>query len=345
MTKHPAAARALALRGPPEARAAGTRANRHALRAPDPSLAPGCPTPFDKTTFTIPAGTRFEEHTLVAPGDIIVGDNCRLAFGLQTEGRVFVGEKAEVRGRIAAAMEVRLDHFTRVAGDVVTHDAYLGEKVRIEGAVKATNLDVGDSVVITGGYDAKGWVSLRSPIPMVMYLFIYLLQLLGQGRSEEVERILAQLEEAGNEPIVVGQGYAYLPAGSTLGLQEARIAGNLSAGPGARVLGNFDVQGWARLEKEAHLIGALRATKDIHVAEGARVEGDLEALGTLHLGPGSHVAGSIEARRVSMDPTARIEGTVQAKEGIAFVSKASEAMVQKVEDAASGRVEVQGLLH
>lgn len=306
----------------------------------------GCPLPFDKRTLTVPPGTRFEEHTIVAPGDIIVGDACKLGFGLKTEARVFLGEKVELTGDIAAGADVRADHFSLVKGNIVAgQGAYLGEKVRVEGTLRSQDLDVGDSVEITGGWEAKGWVSIRNPIPVVMYLFIYLLQLLGQGRSEEVERILQQLEQGGDEPIVVGQGYLYIPEESSLGLQEAHVKGNLSVGAGSRVLGNLDVKGWARLETKTTLVGALRAAQDIFVGGDCRIEGDLECAGVLHLGPGAHVSGSIEARKVSMAQTARIEGTVQAKEGIAFVSQASAAMADKLEDFQTGRVEVTGLLH
>jgi predicted acyltransferase (DUF342 family) len=306
----------------------------------------GCATPFDKRTFTVPSGTRFEEHTIVAPGDIILGDGCKVGFGLKTDARVFLGEKVELAGSVAAGADVRADHFAVVRGDITAgQGAYLGEKVRVTGKLRATDLDVGDSVEIVGGYEAKGWVSIRNPIPVVMYLFIYLLQLVGQGRSEEVERILQQLEQGGDEPILVGQGYLYLPAGSTLGLQEGDIKGNLTVGSEARLLGNLDVEGWARLEHGATVVGALRAGQDIHVEAGCKVEGDLACLGTLHLGPDARVSGSIEARRVSMAQTARIEGTVQARDGIAFVSQASAAMADKLDDFKAGRVEVQGLLH
>lgn len=289
---------------------------------------------------------RFEEHTIVAPGDVIVADGCRLAFGLKTQGNIFLGEKVEVAGDVEAAGDVRADHFTTLGGNVrAGAGAYLGEKVRVAGSLKAQDLDVGDSVEIAGGYEAKGFLSIRNPIPVVMYLFIYLLQLMGQGKSEEVERILKDLEDGQSGPIVVGKDYLYLPEGSKLDLQEAQVKGNLLVGAGARVLGNLAAQGWARLEKGATLIGALRATKDIHVSEGCSVEGDLECQGTLHLGAEAKVAGSIEARKVSMAQSAHIEGTVQAKEGIAFVSAASEAMVQKVEDLKTGHVEVGGLLH
>jgi predicted acyltransferase (DUF342 family) len=303
------------------------------------------PLPFDKHTLTLPAGTRFEEHTIVAPGDIIVGDGCTVAFGLRGQGRVFVGEKAQLLGGITAQGDVRVDHFTSVHGDVRTEGAaFLGEKVVVKGKLQARDLDVGDSVSIEGGFDAKGWVSIRNPVPVVMYLFIYLLQLLGQGRSEEVEKILQQLEEGDGEAIVVGQGYLYVPAGSQLGLQEGVVKGNLEVGAQCRVLANLNVRGWARLEAGSTMVGALRAAQDVHVGDGCVVEGDLECQGTLHLGADCRVAGSIEARKVSMVQSARIEGTVQARDGIAFVTPQSQAMVEKVEDFRAGRVEVQGLL-
>ena len=305
----------------------------------------GCTLPFDKHTLVIPEGTRFEEHTIVAPGDVIVADQCRLGFGVLTPARVFVGEKVEVVGNLVAHGDIRVDHFSTVKGDVRSEcAAYLGERVRVEGKLHSRDLDVGDSVTITGGWEAKGWVSIRNPVPMVVYLFIYLLQLVGQGRSEEVERILTQMEQEQDAPIVVGTGYLYIPSGSSLGLQEGEVKGNLQVGAKCRVLGNFDAEGWARLEAGATLIGALRAGSDVYIGEGCRVEGDLETRNILHLGPGASVAGSIEAKRVRMHQTARIEGTVQAKEGIDFVTDFSETLARKVEDFHAGHVEMSRLL-
>ncbi|MCA1812457.1 MAG: hypothetical protein LC624_00725, partial [Halobacteriales archaeon] len=262
--------------------------------------------PFDKRTLTFPTGTRFEEHTIVAPGDVILADGCTLGFGLSTPARALVGEKC-VLGAVRAH-EAHIDHFSVVKGDVLCDGAaFLGEKVRVEGRLKASDLDVGDSVDIVGGFEAKGWVSIRNPVPVVMYLFIYLLQLVGQGRSEEVERILHQLEEQGDQPIVVGQGYLYVPTGSSLGLQEGHVKGNLDVGADSRILANLDVTGWARFDHGARLVGALRAEQDIWVGDDCAVEGDLECAGTLHLGARSRVAGSLSARKVAMHHTARVE--------------------------------------
>ncbi len=96
--------------------------------------------------------------------------------------------------------DVRIDNFCEIhGGDVyTTADAYLGEGgVKIKGRliVNGGDLDIGgDNVQIEkGGFEAKGWISIRNPLPVLTYLVLYLVTLLGIEKEEEISEIMQKL--------------------------------------------------------------------------------------------------------------------------------------------------------
>ena len=146
---------------------------------------------FDRQTLVIPDGTIIEEDCIQSNGDVIIGDRCLVQFGIKTDGRIFIGEHVIIDGDLSATGDIRIDIFSRIRGNVHSkQNVYLGEKVTVDGKLSVTgDLDVGDSVNVKEGFEAKGWINIRSPIPMIIYIFIYLMQLLKMGHSEEIERM------------------------------------------------------------------------------------------------------------------------------------------------------------
>ncbi len=293
--------------------------------------------PFDKKSFVVPDGTRFEEHTIVAPGDFILGNHVRLQFGVTTPGRVFAGENVHVEGHVRTPKDLRLDHFCRVSGNVESGGSvYLGEKTRVEGKlVVGGDLDVGDDVAIAQGFEAKGWINIRSPVPVVVYLFLYLMELLRLGKSDEVEKILQEVEAA-QERIQVNEGFLFVPDGSTIGLTNSVVKGNLYIGRGCRVLGNYIVHGNVNIGPESKLFGAVRAAGNMRVQGRAEVQGTLESSRGITIGEEVRVLGDVRAATVDMFHSAVVDGRVVAPGGIRFSTQHSLAMQDKVERFQAG---------
>jgi predicted acyltransferase (DUF342 family) len=293
--------------------------------------------PFDKRSLVIPDGTRFEEHTLLAPGDVILGNHTKVEFGIITEKRVFGGEGAKVNGKLSCGQEVRLDNFSLVAGDVESKgNVYLGEKTRIEGKlIVGGDLDVGDDVAITKGFEAKGWINIRSPVPIVMYLFIYLLELLRMGKSEEVDKLLEELEAA-KEEIHIGDKFLFIPDRSSVGLQHSTIQGNFFIGRDCRILGNYTVKGNGVIGPGSKLYGALRAEGLIRLQAGCEVQGTIETSGKVVIGESVRVLGDVRAQEVEMFPTSVVDGRIVAPNGVKFSTVQSQAMDEKVERYTAG---------
>ncbi|MGQ0537269.1 MAG: polymer-forming cytoskeletal protein [Methanobacteriota archaeon] len=278
---------------------------------------------------------------------MIVADRSRLEYGLETKGRIFLGEGVEVAGGLSAGGDVRADLFSRIQGDVTSGgSAYLGERSRVEGSLRVEkDLDVGDDVTLEKGFEARGWINIRNPIPLVVYIFLYLLQLTGQGKGEEVEKILAKLEEDDPQAeILVGEGFLFVPQQSVLGLQESSVPGNLDVGGQCRVLGNFSAQGFVTIGEGSEFHGSVRATGDVRVGPHVVVDGDIRCGGTLRIEADARVHGAIHAGAVEMMQTATVEGTVQAARGVRFLTPEYLEMRQKLDDFKSGRLEVRELL-
>ena len=112
---------------------------------------------FDRKTLVIPEKTRFEERTITTKGDVVIGDRCLIRFGLKTDSRIFVGEHVIIDGELDANKDVRIDIFSNIGGDIKSGgNAYLGEKTKVKGKLSLKgDLDVGDSVEIEKGFEAK----------------------------------------------------------------------------------------------------------------------------------------------------------------------------------------------
>ncbi|MHB1261735.1 MAG: hypothetical protein ACYC2H_08460 [Thermoplasmatota archaeon] len=291
---------------------------------------------FDKKTFVLPEGAVFEERTLATQGDLILGDHVRCAYGLRTPGRTFLGVGVEVKGDIQSGGDLRADTSTHIEGSArVGASGFLGERCFVQGDLEVeADLDVGDDVRVGGRLQAKGWVNKRDPVPMVLYIFLYLLELMRLGHSAEVEKLLKELEEA-DADIAVGDGFLFVPDNSILEPTSLDIHGNLDAQKGVRILGNALVRGHARLGEGVRVFGAVRADGDVELRPGAEVQGDLVAGGEVIVGEGCTILGSLHGRTVVLYPGATIDGKVVAAEGVTFrteaQAKAQQTAVENVE--------------
>ncbi len=315
---------------------------------------------FSRHALVFPEGTVFEEHSIVTRGDVIVSDYCAVDFGMITDGRVFAGQKAKLKG-INARNDVRLDVGSLIEGDVFSgndvdvrldvgsliegdvfsgNDVFLGESSRITGKLSLEgDLDVGDNVKIEGGFEAKGWISIRNPIPMIVYIFIYLLQLLKAGRSEEVEEMLRELEEGGEENIPVSDVYAYIPRSSSVGIQNSATPGSLIVEKRSKILGNWQVGGIASVGHDSKFYGSIRAGNSVVVGGGAEIFGSIHTEEKVSLDENCRISGDITCKSLKMAQSATVEGTIKAPLGIQFANKKTEMMEEKVERFNDGVLE------
>ena len=280
---------------------------------------------FDRNTLVIPDNTRFEETTILTNGDVVVGDRALLRFGIETNGRIFIGEHVIIDGGLKADNDIRVDNFSKIGGDVYSGgNVYFGERCRVDGRLSLKgDLDVGDSVEIKKGFEANGWINIRSPIPITIYIFIYLIQLLKMGHSEEIDRILAEIEENDGETIPISETFLYIPNNSIIGVQKSKIDSNLRIGRKTRLLGNFEVKGNIFVDDNSEINGTLRASDKIFCGKNIVVRGNIDSKTVVNVEEKTIVEGDISGERVNLAANAVVKGKLYAKNGVSFIQKSN----------------------
>ena len=250
----------------------------------------------------IPPETRFEERNIVVSGDVVVGSGTKLGFGL-LGNKVIVGERCEINGDVIGE-EVRLDAWADVRGAVSSKgDAYIGEFASISGKLTVFgDLEIGRNVRIKEGFEAKGLITIQDPLPVIIFIFFYLLELLRLGRLEEAEKLLSEAEEL-QTPLIIPEN-----AVVTLERLEVNVDAEIM---GSRVLGNLKCKN--AVIESSEIFGSVRG-KDILV-DGSRIHGAVEG-DNVYIINGSEVFGHIRANRVYMEEKCTVEGSILGKHGV-----------------------------
>lgn len=304
---------------------------------------------FDRKTLIIPDNTKFEEKTIITMGDVVIGDRCLIQFGIKTDGRIFIGEHVIIDGGLDATDDIRVDIFSSVGGDVKSNGSvYFGEKCKVKGKLSLKgDLDVGDSVEIEEGFEAKGWINIRSPIPVVIYVFIYLMQLLKMGHSAEIDRILEEIEENDGGTIPISETFLYIPNNSIIGIQKSKVDYNLHVGKKSRLLGNFDVKGDVFIEEDTMVHGTLKSTGDIFCGKKTNIQGNIDSNGNVTVEEKTYIAGEISAEKIYLSKDASVSSMLFAKKGISFTTPSTievEEKLKRFEKNVDVIDEVEGML-
>jgi len=287
---------------------------------------------FDRKTLIIPDKTNFEEQVITTRGDVVIGDRSLIRFGVSTDGRIFVGEHTIIDGNLMSTHDVRVDIFSTIGGDIQSGgNVYIGEKTKIKGTLSLKgDLDVGDSVEIEKGFEAKGWINIRSPIPVVIYIFVYLMQLLKMGRSEEIERILEELEQNDGGTIPISESFLFLPNSSIISVSNSKIEGNLQIGKDCKVLGNYDIKGNISIDEKSEIFGSLKAIGNVYIGKKVKIHGNITSTGSVNITEQVEIFGNVSGEEIFLSKTASVQGTLLGRRGISFQDVLKEQATEKV---------------
>ncbi|WP_410508338.1 hypothetical protein RSJ42_16480 [Methanosarcina hadiensis] len=255
-----------------------------------------------------------------------------------------MGEGVAVSGDIAAFSDARIDMWSKIGSGVkVGRNAYLGEFVTIDGKlIVEGDLDVGKEVKIKGGFEAKGWIIVRNPVPVIMFLLLYIREMMRLGKGEEVEKALEELfddseegeEFDGKEP---AEKVLIIPADTRISPEAMEIGGKAVIGNNCYLIGNLRVQS-IETGKALILKGSINSEGNITIGENSTVYGSLISKGQVHVGKNSRVFGGIRADSVVMHEKARVDGTIKAPSGVSFLREASGEKPPLAEVNALGKV-------
>lgn len=253
-----------------------------------------------------------EEHSIIVDGDVLVGNYAELGYGLIAK-TVVAGEHVKITGSIISENDVRIDLWSEITGDVRTKtDAYLGEFVNISGKLFAAgNLDVGNNVKINGGYEVKGWLVVRNPLPVVMFIFFYMMALLRLGNEEEVEKALEEMfsDDAPSERLMS------IPNRTKISLEAIKTTSRAVIGSHCRLLGNVRARS-ASVGNHVTVFGSIRTTGSITTGAACTIHGNLDSRETVKIGRNCRVLGKVAANSVVVHETAKVDGNLIAANGV-----------------------------
>ena len=286
----------------------------------------------------IPDGTTVEEHDVVTDGDILIGSNSTVDFGLR--GRtIAAGERVEFGRQIEADGDCRLDMWCTTDGSVLAgEDAYIGERVEINGQLLVSgDLDIGDDVTIEEGFEANGWIVTRNPVPVLVFYFIVLSQFLRLGDTDKADEFASALAGEGIEersPLVV-------PRGAELSDDAWRVSTPAQIGDDCRLHGNIRAES-ITIGENTTVFGSLRARDDIEVGAGTVVIGDVTTRGgTITLAAGSHIRGDVACEDLVVNEGAEVDGTLRARGEMKLIRRSDDADAESDDDNAANDADAE----
>ena len=261
----------------------------------------------------LPDGTELQEHSIKTDRNIVIGEFCQIDYGLRGAD-VYVGESSKIREYVWANGDVRIGNWSVIGNDVIAkQDAYIGEGVKISGKLQVAGaLDIGEKVEIKEGFEAKGDIAIRNPMPVYLFIIIYLMTLLHIESEKELDRIIDELfsEDDGKPEIPL-----MIPARSKLDMKLFSVPSTMKIGKGCRLHGNIRA-GSIEVAENTVVFGSLRAKNQIRVTSGVTVHGNVESGTTVYVRKGAHILGNVKAKSIVLHEDARIDGTIEAPHGL-----------------------------
>jgi predicted acyltransferase (DUF342 family) len=261
----------------------------------------------------LPDGTELQEHSIKTDRNIVIGEFCQIDYGLRGAD-VYVGESTKIREYVWASGDVRIGNWSEIGGDVIAkQDAYIGEGVKINGKLVVSGaLDIGEKVEIKEGFEAQGDIEVRNPMPVFMFIIIYLMTLMKIQNEKELDRILEEIFSEDEEKMKIP---LMIPARSRLNMKLFAVPSTMKIGRGCRLHGNIRA-GSIDVQVDTVIFGSLRAKNRITVVSGVTVHGNVESGSTVYVRKGAHILGDIIAKSIVLHEDAKVDGTISAPHGL-----------------------------
>jgi predicted acyltransferase (DUF342 family) len=302
---------------------------------------------FDRSLCHIPADTVLDENNIRCKGDVIMSDRSVVHRNLITEGRVFIGEFVDIEGDIVSIGDIRLDKGTKVQGDITgDHDIFLGERCIIAGElVVGKNLDIGEGVEIDPeAIDSKGRINIRNPISVIVYILLYLLELLRRNDSQEVDSFFRELEAGEEENFLINHEFTYFPRGSKISRSRFEVPGDMKISPRCNIVGDLEVTGSLDLDEEVQVIGDIFSKGNLYIGENTVINGNVRSEGRIDIHHAARITGDLKGSWISTTSDTIIDGTLKGEEGIKIITQTGAGVEERIERFEKGLDSLTGIV-
>ncbi len=302
---------------------------------------------FDRSVCHLPEDTVIEEKNVRCKGDVIFADRSTLARGIMTEGRVFLGEFVDLEGDIIAIGDIRVDKGSRIHGNITGDtDIHIGERSLVAGEiVVGQNLEIGENVELDPkAVDSKGRINIRNPISVIVYILLYLLELIRRNDSKEVENFFKEIEEGDEDTILISHNFTFFPKGTKISREVIEIPGNMKIGHNCHIVGDLKISGDLDLDSEVEVFGDLITTGNILIGENVVINGDIISEGDVNIHHAARISGNIKASNIMTTPDTIIDGTLKGDEGIRIMPEGDTSLEDRMERYERGMDELDGVV-
>jgi len=277
------------------------------------------------TTFIIPDNAVIDDEAITTKAGTIIGNHAVIERHLHV-GFLMAGASVHVTGRIVSNDDIRADVWCKFDSDVTGGgDAYLGEFTTINGKITVEgDLDIGKEVKLNGGFLSKGWIVVRNPLPIMVFIFLYIRELMRLGRtSEEIDKTIGELfegdeeidleklDEADLSEILNRGGFFVIPIGSKITPESISVPEDTVVGKNCVINTRIICK---RFEggKDLTLCGVLRSKGETFIDDGSRISGEIITAGKLVIGKDVKIEGTVSAKSVIIHETSFVEGKVSS---------------------------------
>lgn len=156
------------------------------------------------------------------------------------------------------------------------------------------------------------------------------MQLLKMGKSEEIERVLEELEHNEGETIPISESFLFIPNNSIVSISASKVDGSLHIGKECKLLGNYDVKGNIVIAQQSEIFGTLIATGNVLCEKKVKIHGNITSTGLVTINDSVDILGDVSGDEILLSKTASVKGKLLGKKGIVFQDTAKEQATEKV---------------
>jgi len=150
------------------------------------------------------------------------------------------------------------------------------------------------------------------------------------GHSEEIERLLAELEENNGELIPISESFLFIPDNALISRQKSQTESHLRIEKNCKILGNYVVNGNVFIDDDTQLFGALNATGDVVCGKQVVIHGNVSGGGEIQIKDKAKIFGNMSGGKILLSKTASVQGTLFASKGISFIDSSEKQVTEKV---------------